>query len=449
MYNDTNYVITLADGEQNSTLDAFIARIKKAFNRATKRVYKEKGYNVEMLKDKEIKALINETNKAFQRAISYGIKDNVIPEQMKNNLQHNAFMFSGFKVHHELSEVGLSLFDDKGNIKGFDAFRQDVKKINSQYNDNYLQAEYQFSVSSSQAAANFARDSQDEDRYFLQYRTADDNRVRESHKELEGITLPASDPFWSKYYPPNGWNCRCFVNQVRRTKYPSTNPDEAMKLGELATTQLDKSGKNKAAIFRFNPGQTGQLFPPKHPYFPKGCGDCPYHDITLAYKPESIQCQACKQIRELFDKQETWQEIPTEQGKVMLSSLHGKNEKRDNIEIATYLANKHKYEIYLLAKDDNKNSADSFNKTLNITQEYKTNKTNTFNAIDNAIRSGSKQSNNLVLLIKSDINEGVLRRAIHSRVKREANVETITIIIDNKDNIYYRKDIVKDNWTLK
>jgi SPP1 gp7 family putative phage head morphogenesis protein len=42
-----------------------------------------------------------------------------------------------------------------------------------------------------------------------QYATVGDNRVRESHADLEGVTLPKDDPFWRKWWPPNGWNCRC------------------------------------------------------------------------------------------------------------------------------------------------------------------------------------------------------------------------------------------------
>lgn len=48
----------------------------------------------------------------------------------------------------------------------------------------------------------------------FQYVTAHDNRVREGHRVLEGVRLPKDDPFWLKYFPPNGWNCRCTTLEI-------------------------------------------------------------------------------------------------------------------------------------------------------------------------------------------------------------------------------------------
>lgn len=41
------------------------------------------------------------------------------------------------------------------------------------------------------------------------YVTAGDDRVRPSHAILDGVTLPKGDKFWNRFYPPNGYNCRC------------------------------------------------------------------------------------------------------------------------------------------------------------------------------------------------------------------------------------------------
>ncbi len=49
-------------------------------------------------------------------------------------------------------------------------------------------------------------------------RTARDNRVRDSHKALNGKRLLASDPFWRNNYPPFDYNCRCRVVSRRSIK---------------------------------------------------------------------------------------------------------------------------------------------------------------------------------------------------------------------------------------
>ena len=150
---------------------------------------------------------------------------------------------------------------DDGSIKPFEEFKDDVKQINSKYNTNYLYAEYKHAVGTSQMAAKWVDIEADGDRYDLQYRTAGDDKVRPDHAALNGITLPPSDPFWSKYYPPNGWGCRCTAVQVRVGKYQRSNPADAMQAGDTATEEA------KQKMFRYNSGKTMQLFPPKHPYY--------------------------------------------------------------------------------------------------------------------------------------------------------------------------------------
>lgn len=46
------------------------------------------------------------------------------------------------------------------------------------------------------------------------YITVGDDRVRENHAELDGVTLPKDDKFWNNFFPPNGYNCRCQVVPV-------------------------------------------------------------------------------------------------------------------------------------------------------------------------------------------------------------------------------------------
>ncbi len=40
------------------------------------------------------------------------------------------------------------------------------------------------------------------------------NEPREQHLAWDGLILPATDPWWQTYYPPNGWRCSCGVEPV-------------------------------------------------------------------------------------------------------------------------------------------------------------------------------------------------------------------------------------------
>ncbi|MEG0760062.1 MAG: phage minor head protein [Chryseobacterium sp.] len=184
---------------------------------------------------------------------------------MLAKLQNDSFIFSGLKTHAQLLEASSFLTDKDGKIKSFSAFAQDFNKVNEKYNQNYLEAEHQFAINSSQMAANWAATDPD-GRYNLQYRTANDDRVRENHRVLQDITLPKEDSFWLSYYPPNGWRCRCTAVEVRKSKYPESDSKKAIEAGEKATSHIGKDGKNKLEIFRFNPGAENKVFPPKHPY---------------------------------------------------------------------------------------------------------------------------------------------------------------------------------------
>ncbi|MCK9449169.1 MAG: phage minor head protein [Bacteroidales bacterium] len=316
-----------------------------------------------------------------------------------------------------------------GSLKSYNRFQQDVLKLHQAYNVNYLQAEYNYAASAAQMAAKWNDFEQDGDQYDLQYRTAADEKVRESHYALHNTTLPPSDPFWNEYMPPLDWNCRCTVVQVRKGKYPRSNNAEAVNKGQIATTRLDKNGVNRTAMFRFNPGKQKVIFPEKHPYF-------------------KVQ-QGVKDIVNALINQGEWEDIPVSSGSVKVSPLHGKKERKNNIAIASYYSEKYSFDYKLLPVSLSHRTADALNETLNIKQEFKLNNTPTKSAIDNALRRAKGQASNIVIQINSDISAGDLTDAIKNRVRRSSGISEIWIKRGDFDAMYPRKDILVDSFKIQ
>ena len=418
--------------------------LPREFDKMTETVYKnpEKDAAV-LLTDSDVRKFIERQKLIFDNAVDTALKEVPLDDISVQRLKESNYVFSGIKTFHELNEAFPSLLDEEGNRKPFNQFLNDVQKVYDAYNVQYLRTEYNFAQASALMAARWKQFEQDGDRYNLQYQTMYDKRVRRTHRMLHNITLPIESPFWDKYFPPNGWNCRCTVVQVRKDKYPVSDEQEAMNLGSQAT-----AGKYQE-MFMFNPGKRMTTFPAYNGYTLRKCNRCDYRPDKMklaADIPDNEVCRACRLLQESISH---YTVVPTKAGKLRIHDGHGKHEREENIRIGTYLAEKHGYEIDLLDNPQGRKSADSYNRTLDMEQEYKMASTPSVNAIDRLIRDGRKQADNIVLWLDTDIPLGNLRDAITSRIRRADNVQSLTIIRNGKDVTYNREDILKNNWEIK
>ena len=91
-----------------------------------------------------------------------------------------------------------------------------------------LRTIYHANVRSAQAAGQWERIQRSKAALpYLEYRIGPSERHRPAHVAKAGLILSADDPFWSSWYPPNGWNCRCWVRQVARREAERRGIDEA------------------------------------------------------------------------------------------------------------------------------------------------------------------------------------------------------------------------------
>ena len=272
--------------------------LTRKFEGMMRALFRQKGANmdIEILASDEAQSFINQHTAVLDESMATA----PMSDLMRQRLSRSNYIFSGMKTFHELNEAFPSLLDENGDRKPFEKFLKDVRSIDDTYNGNYLRAEYNFVHASAAMAGKWEQFQQDGDRYYLQYRTQHDDKVRPEHAALDGVTLPITDPFWESYYPPNGWNCRCTVAQVRKSKYPATSHEEAMDRGREA---LESDTHD---IFRFNSGKQQKSVPDYNPYTIRRCNDCDVAGgkINLAYMPDSDQCAACRLVHECAGNRE-------------------------------------------------------------------------------------------------------------------------------------------------
>ena len=405
-----------------------------------KRLHKKGKYKPDDLSSEPAyRELLTQTH----NIINAKVTDSQLSRRMKGAFTYNTFLFAGLKTHAHLFEAA-NLLNAKGEIKSFEQWYEKAEKVCNRHK-HYLEAEYDFAVSSVQMAERW-EGFKPGDRYYLQYRTASDDRVRISHRPLHNITLPKSDPFWDKYFPPNGWRCRCTTVQVLKDDYDPSDSVEAQKAGEKATTYLNKNGKNKLEIFRFNAGKDGIVFPKNHPYFKvKGADKAKpvilsvFHHSFARYK--GIGFKPIKGIKN---------------GGVLEKFTKGrqyKSEWFDNKRATLILANQgEKYRLLPVINDNEKNP-DAFNLKLKVFSDIKTLKGNNVkNAFQNGMKAASKQgAGEFIFQIRKKISRkdyldilfatrNILTKGYNRKVKY------ITIIFPDKNFKRYEVSKLKRRW---
>ena len=200
-------------------------------------------------------------------------------------LTENVFQFSASKDFHILSDMTAALKGSDGKMRSFDEFQAEVDKMNVKYNQNWLRTEYNQAVASSQCAARWTDfEKHSKSMPFLQYQAVMDGNTRAEHAALNGVIKRVDSDFWDKYYPPNGWGCRCEVIQLPGKNHKET-PAKDMKFCKVDD------------MWKVNVGKKGVVFPKGHPYFMGQCStnSCPLKSRKLADGTLKTQCQGCLQ----------------------------------------------------------------------------------------------------------------------------------------------------------
>lgn len=156
-------------------------------------------------------------------AIEYG------PDEEYNTtlLTHPATHLA-FHNHPNRSAMIKQLITDDGAFRTYYQWVKLVKPIVSDYDKNLLKLEHQTATACAQMAMKWRNFQRRKTTYpNLKYITQADDCVRLSHRPLHHIVRPVDDQFWDIFFPPNGWGCRCDVQQ---TDDPVTESIEGLEV---------------------------------------------------------------------------------------------------------------------------------------------------------------------------------------------------------------------------
>ncbi len=411
--------LNLADKSTNFTAGI---NIDKLFEQALKEIYDQYGVNPNDIPIVS-KPLFDITNQSLQKGIdkTFSVEFGKTDPEFINQFKTNTAIFSAFKSHAQGNEIVAQLLDENGDLRSFDKFRKAVvgTTIKADYNINWLRTEYNMAIRAARMAEKLKRFAKTLHLYpNLKFTESTASHKRAAHLAWVGTILPFGHVWWKTHTPPVEWGCECGVE----------NTDEPV-------TAVPDNDVSIDPVFANNPAETSEFINIKE------------HPMVKSVTDEEV----AKSIIEFakLNVDDEWEVIKTKNGILRVSAEHGKNERKENINLAGYFSNKYGHEIDLIATDNRKKTADSVNKTLGIEQEYKHNKTATTSAIDNELRKGAKQADHIVLNIQSKIKTGDLINALKDRVSRTENIQSVWIKIGKFDKQYSREEILSPGFKIQ
>ena len=131
--------------------------------------------------------------------------------ELAHSLKYNVAEFSAFKETSFRKQLE-SILTNAGEIVPWSEFRNKANELHIEYNQKWLKTEYHHTVATANAAGNWREIEANADLYpNARIVIVNDNRVRDLHRQWDGLTLPINHPFWKTHIAPFDWGCRCHI----------------------------------------------------------------------------------------------------------------------------------------------------------------------------------------------------------------------------------------------
>lgn len=171
---------------------------------------------------------------------------------------NSIWVFSAFRSHAYADIMASRLHDSHGELRSFEEWRKATEDIQSHFNRQWLQTEYDTAILRAEQAADWKRFERDADIMpNLRWMPTSSAEPREEHAVFwgEGLTLPIDDPFWDSHRPGDLWNCKCWLEQTDAEPTPEEDlpPESRMPSPSPGLWTNPKSA---------------EMFDRSHPYYP-------------------------------------------------------------------------------------------------------------------------------------------------------------------------------------
>jgi hypothetical protein len=222
---------------------------------AIRRIY-EKKFNPLTEIDE---AVFSETWNLFNKATDEGFKKREYSDpdySFYEEIRTSNAVFSAFRTHRLQNDIAAQLLDEKGNLKPFEQYLNDVQPIAGHNVRHWLRTEYDTAVIRAHRAADWRQFEEVKDILpnlrWMPTTSVTPDLVHKRYWEAR-LTLAQDHPFWEKHRPGDRWNCKC---SLEATDDPVQG---AHVLDGEDQPKPDKGLDN-------NPGKDAKLFSDTHPY---------------------------------------------------------------------------------------------------------------------------------------------------------------------------------------
>lgn len=197
------------------------------------------GFDSAVMADNEILEFSNTRTTTRNAALDNFLKKYpAMYDDIENEIEYARNKYFWIK---KVTDVGVTekIFKQMSNTLEnggtFKEWKKDVDNILSQsgltLNEGYLKTVFRTNMNHAYNAGIYMKMDKYKERYpYYQYCGTLDGREQEHTRELNGKIFKIGTPEADKYFPPNGFNCRCYTISLTADE---VNPDEVVGNGDI------------------------------------------------------------------------------------------------------------------------------------------------------------------------------------------------------------------------